>query len=68
MATVRFINAKQYGTANFIVEDPDPSKNRIFIENQAYDVNTLTPRFNEFYAVNDTSNQQSSYLPLLFLE
>jgi hypothetical protein len=64
MATVRFINAKQYGTANFIVEDPDPSKNRIFIENQAYDVNTLTPRFNEFYTVNDTSNQQSSYLPL----
>jgi hypothetical protein len=64
MSTVRLLNAKQFGAGNFIVEDPDPSKNRIFLENQAFDVDTLTARFGEFYNVNDTSNQQSSAVPL----
>lgn len=64
MALTRLVNCKQYGANNYIVEDPDPTKNRIFIENQAFDVDTLTPRFNEFYAGQDTSNLQASYIPL----
>ena len=64
MALTRLVNCKQYAANNYIVEDPDPTKNRIFIENQAFDVDTLTPRFNEFYAGQDTSNLQASYIPL----
>ena len=64
MSVVRFLNSKQQAAGNFIIEDPDPSKNRIFIENQSFDVETLSPRFGEFYNVNDTSNLQTSALPL----
>ena len=64
MATVRLVNCKQYAAGNFIVEDPDTSKGRIFIENQAFDVENLTPLFGQFYNNNDTSNLQSSYAPL----
>jgi len=64
MSVTRLVNCKQYAVNNYIVEDPDPTKNRIFIENQAFDTDTLTPRFNEFYAGQDTSNLQSSNAPL----
>lgn len=39
---------KQYGMYNYILEDPDPRYNRIFIENQAHNIKDLTPR-NEFF-------------------
>jgi hypothetical protein len=34
---------------NFVYEDPDVSKRRIFIQNQAYDTNTLAPKYNELF-------------------
>lgn len=63
MSTVRLVNCKQYAAGNYIVEDPDLSKSRIFIENQAFSVEDLTP-LKDFYNVNDSSNLQSSYAPL----
>lgn len=38
-----FSTVKKYGYYGCIIEDPDVSKNRIFIENQAFNVDTLAP-------------------------
>lgn len=38
-----FASVKKYGHYGYVVEDPDASQNRIFIENQAFDLETLTP-------------------------
>jgi hypothetical protein len=40
---------QQLGSYNYILEDPDPTKNRIYIENQALDVRTLVPRVNDTF-------------------
>lgn len=38
-----FSSVKKYGYYGCIIEDPDISKNRIFIENQGFDLKTLNP-------------------------
>lgn len=41
---------RQLRNYNWVIEDPDPSKNRIFVENQAHNVDNLSGRFGEqFY-------------------
>jgi hypothetical protein len=50
-------HVKQFGKYNYILEDPDPRFNRIFIENQGFNVQDLTPRRNEFFDWQDTNNQ-----------
>lgn len=39
----------QYTQYNLIQEDPDPVKNRIFIENMGCDIKNLNVRFGEYY-------------------
>jgi hypothetical protein len=51
---------KQYGVYGYILEDADPKYRRIFIENQAYDVDTLTPK-KEFFQFQSSANLVSSY-------
>jgi hypothetical protein len=40
---------QQIGNYNYVLEDPDPSKNRIYIENQALDVRTLVSKRDDFF-------------------
>lgn len=35
--------------ANYIIEDPDPTTSRIFVENQSHDLATLSPKLGEFW-------------------
>jgi hypothetical protein len=44
---------------NFVHEDPDVDKKRIFIEHMGMNVETLSPRFGEFFSNVNTSGQQS---------
>jgi len=44
----------------YVIEDPDLSKNRIFIQNQAYDTNTLRSRSNEWFLNQDTTLREPS--------
>ena len=44
-------NVKNHpATMNFVHEDPDVDRNRIFIEHMGMDVLTLNPRFGEFFS------------------
>lgn len=69
-----FYQTPQYSYKdNFIVEDPDPSKGRIFVENMGCDIKNLSVRFGEFfwrqgtdgvihpYTSDDFSNQVPMY-------
>lgn len=44
---------------NYIIEDPDPRRSRIFIENRAFDVNTLRPLTNVQFWSADTTDQMA---------
>lgn len=46
---------------NFIVEDPDPTKSRIFIENMGCDVKNLSIRFGEFFFRQETDGVYNPY-------
>lgn len=50
---------KQYGVYGYILEDPDPSYKRIFIENQAYDLSTLIPK-KQFFQFQSSTEQVTS--------
>jgi hypothetical protein len=52
---------KTNGTGGqYVIEDPDLTKKRIFIQNQAYDIDTLRSRSNEFFLHNDLTGKESS--------
>jgi hypothetical protein len=44
----------------YVIEDPDLSKKRVFIEQQAYDIDTLRTRSNEKFFHNDVTNKEPS--------
>jgi hypothetical protein len=48
---------KQGSAYGNVMEDPDTSKSRIFIENMGMDASNLTPKFGEFWNFQDTTNQ-----------
>lgn len=50
---------KQRSIYGYILEDPDPKYKRIFIENQAHDLNTLTPK-KEFFHFQTSLDQAST--------
>ena len=47
----------QVAVYNYIIEDPDVSKQRIFIENQGMNIGTLSPKFGEYWYHQDTTDQ-----------
>lgn len=67
--TIRLITrSKRASHYNWIVEDPDPARNRIFIENLAYDTDSLRARPNESFMGQggdlafSTSTDHSNYM------
>lgn len=46
---------------NLIIEDPDPSKGRIYIENMGCDINNLNIRFGEFFFRQETDGVYNPY-------
>lgn len=62
--TARIIAYSKYDARwNWVVEDPDRSKNRIFIDNVAFDTNTLRARPLEQWVVQDSTNTGRSSIP-----
>lgn len=58
-ARLLFPSVKQNGQGGqYIIEDPDLSKKRLFIESYAYDIDTLRPRNNETFKHNDLTNRE----------
>ena len=51
---------QQRGSYNYILEDPDPSKDRIYIENQGHDVRTLVPKTNDLFFAQADKEQGST--------
>ena len=52
------INSRQYyNYAGCIIEDPDTSRKRIFIDNIAFDIDTLNVRFGEYFHYQSTTDQ-----------
>jgi hypothetical protein len=47
----------------YVIEDPDLSKNRIFIQNQAYDTDTLRSRSNEWFLGQDANLREPTTNP-----
>ena len=56
-----FKSVQQYGSYGYIIEDPDPKYNRVFIENSAYNVKNLSVRNNEYFQFQNNALQVSSY-------
>ena len=56
-----FKSVKQYGSYGYIIEDPHPKYNRMFIENISYNVKDLSVRPNEYFQFQSNALQVSSY-------
>ena len=56
-----FKSVQQYGSYGYIIEDPDPKYNRVFIENAAYNVKDLSVRNNEYFQFQNNALQVTSY-------
>ena len=57
MATLLYNGKQSSAVMNFVHEDPDTTKKRIFIEHMGMDVETLNPRFGEFFSNQNTVGQ-----------
>ena len=56
-----FKAVKQYGSYGYIIEDPNPKNNRIFIENISYNVKDLSVRQGEYFQFQSNALLVSSY-------